>query len=116
MLGGGRQGGVPNRPELIELHGWDVKYGSHALRLAYQGHQIATEATLSLPLREEQWLRVLAVKRGEVPREEVSEEIDGIEAAIRDLLDRGACAVPLHPDRPAIEKWSIDAHRRTWGW
>ena len=71
---------MPNRPELIERYGWDVKYGSHALRLAYQGHEIASEGTLSLPMREPQRERVLAVKRGEVPRDEVSAEIAEKEA------------------------------------
>lgn len=37
MLGGGKRNRVPNRPELIAKHGWDVKYGSHALRLAFRG-------------------------------------------------------------------------------
>lgn len=34
MLGGSKRNRVPNRPELIEKYGWNVKYGSHALRLA----------------------------------------------------------------------------------
>ena len=41
MLGQSKRN-VPNRPELIARHGWDVKYGSHALRLAYQGFEIAS--------------------------------------------------------------------------
>jgi len=41
---------VPNRPELIEAYGWDVKHGSHALRLAHQGFEIASTGSLSLPL------------------------------------------------------------------
>ena len=48
MLGQSKRN-VPNRPELIEKYGWDVKYGSHALRLAYQGFEIASTGTLSLP-------------------------------------------------------------------
>jgi hypothetical protein len=50
MLGQGKQNRVPNRPELIEKYGWDVKYGSHALRLAHQGLEIALNGTLTLPL------------------------------------------------------------------
>ncbi len=82
MLGQSKRN-VPNRPELIEQYGWDVKYGSHALRLAYQGHEIASTGALSLPLPQLERERVLAVKRGQVPRDEVSAEIGRLEAQVR---------------------------------
>lgn len=62
MMWRGRRSRVPNRPELIERYGWDVKYGSHALRLAFQGQEIARDGQLTLPLIPEQRERVLAVK------------------------------------------------------
>ena len=65
MMGGGKRNRVPNRPELIEKYGWDTKYGSHALRLAMQGWEVASEGHLSLPMRESERLSVLSVKRGE---------------------------------------------------
>ncbi|MCB1254109.1 MAG: nucleotidyltransferase domain-containing protein [Austwickia sp.] len=88
MLGQSKRN-VPNRPELIEKSGWDVKYGSHALRLAYQGLEIASTGSLSLPLPDRERSRVLAVKRGEVQRDEVSAEISRLEHAVRALLDEG---------------------------
>ncbi len=115
MLGRSKRN-VPNRPELIERYGWDVKYGSHALRLAYQGHEIASEGTLSLPMREPQRERVLAVKRGEVPRDEVSAEIAVKEAEVRRILDDGTSPLPPHADLDRINEWAIDAQRRHWGW
>lgn len=90
MLGGGRRSRVPNRPELIEKHGWDVKYGSHALRLAFQGHEIA--------------------------RDEVSQQITAIERDIRDRLDTGATPLPATADVQRISAWAIDAQRRHWNW
>lgn len=116
MTGGGKRNRVPNRPEMIELYGWDVKYGSHALRLAYQGHEIATEGTLTLPLPEPQRERVLAVKRGEVPRAEASAEIGRYEARIRQALDTGTTPLPEVVDLDAISEWAINAQRRHWGW
>jgi hypothetical protein len=111
----GRASGMPNRPELVARYGWDVKYGSHALRLAYQGHEIAAAGTLTLPLEPTQRERVLAVKRGEVPRAEVSAEIDRLERAVRALLDDG-CPLPDRADVPRITEWAVAAQRDHWGW
>lgn len=116
MLGRGKRNRVPNRPELVERYGWDVKYGSHALRLAHQGFEIASRGTLTLPLEPDVRERVLAVKRGEVGRDEVSAEITALEVAVMALLGEGATAVPEHPDRDAIQAWSVEAHRSHWGW
>lgn len=114
MLGRGKQNRVPNRPELIERYGWDVKYGSHALRLAYEGWEIAAEGTLTLPLKDSDRERVLAVKRGEVPQQEVSDEITEIENNTRALLGTDRIAVPPLPQFDAIEKWSILTHLQYW--
>lgn len=116
MLGGGKRNRVPNRPELVERYGWDVKYGSHALRLAHQGHEIASRGTLTLPLVPDVRERVLSVKRGEVPRDEVSAEITALERAVRSLLDEGKAAVREHPNRDAIQSWAVSAQRRHWRW
>ncbi len=116
MLGGGKRNRAPNRPELVEKFGWDVKYGSHALRLAYQGHEIATQGTLTLPLPSQQRERVLAVKRGEIPQTEVSDEIRSYEALVRAALDHGTSPLPKTSDTSAISEWAIGAQRRHWGW
>lgn len=115
MLGKSRRN-VPNRPELIQQYGWDVKYGSHALRLAYQGHEIAATGALSLPLPEPIRQHVLAVKRGEIPRADVSAEITGLELKVRELLTSGATPLPPRADAAAITDWAISAQRRHWGW
>lgn len=114
MLGRGKQNRVPSRPELIEKYGWDVKYGSHALRLAYEGWEIAAEGRLTLPMSHRDRERVLEVKTGQVPRSEVSAEIADIEASIRALLGTDRIAVPPQPDFKAIEEWSINTHRTHW--
>jgi uncharacterized protein len=115
MLGQSKRN-VPNRPELVERYGWDVKYGSHALRLAYQGHEIATTGRLTLPLPAEDRERVLAVKRGEVPRGEVSDEISTYEAKLRGLLVTGRIGLRDDADVETISEWAISAQRRHWGW
>ena len=115
MLGQSRRN-VPNRPELIERYGWDVKYGSHAFRLAHQGLEIASTGHLTLPMPVAERERVLSVKRGEVPRDEVSAEIGALEARVRDLLDTGRTPLPATADFALITEWALGAQRRHWGW
>lgn len=114
MLGGGKRNRVPNRPELVERYGFDVKYASHALRLALQGWEIVSTGHLTLPMkaRDQEW--VLEVKRGEAPQVNVSIAITQITASIQRLLDSGTCRLPEHPYWPVISKWSIEAHEQHW--
>lgn len=117
MLGYGRQSNVPFRPELIEKHGWDTKYGSHALRLAYQGLEVALEGTLTLPLAPVVREQVLQVKRGEVPRDQVSDEITQIAKTIRyDILEAGKSPLPEQPDWDTINAFLLGAHAEAWGY
>lgn len=60
--------------------------------------------------------RVLSVKRGDVPRDEVSEQITDIEHQVRALLDRDETPLPDHADLQAISQWAVDAQRKHWKW
>ena len=114
---GHSQGKVPNRPELVERYGYDVKYASHALRLAYQGLEVARDARLTLPMPSEERERVLTVKRGDVQRlEDVLAEIASVQGQVEDLLATGKTPLPAEPDYAAISDWAVSAHRRHWGW
>jgi hypothetical protein len=114
MMGRGKRNRVPNRPELIEQYGWDVKYGAHALRLAYQGYEICLMGRLTLPLPETPREHVLAVKRGEVSQQEVSKIILGFTQTTRQVLEHGT-PLPDTPDWEAIGEFSVRAHLQHWG-
>jgi predicted nucleotidyltransferase len=110
-------GGAPNRPELVARYGYDVKYASHALRLAYQGLEIARDGRLTLPMPEPERERVLRVKRGDVPvLAEVVAEIRAIQSDIENRLVTGDTPLREDPDLPTISEWSVSAHRRHWAW
>jgi uncharacterized protein len=116
LLGQSR-GKVPSRPELVERYGYDVKYASHALRLAYQGLEVARDAHLTLPMPDAERERVLAVKRGDVARlDDVLDEIAEVKAQVEDLLATGRSPLPETPDLAVISEWAVSAHRRHWGW
>lgn len=114
MMGRGKQNRVPNRPELVQAHGYDTKYAAHALRLSIQGHEVAAEGTLTLPLPDHARDLVLSVKRGEHPREEVSGWIEERRAATRRLLDTGGCHLPADADWSRINAFAVSAHLTHW--
>lgn len=114
MLGGGKRNRVPNRPELVEKYGYDVKFAAHALRLAIQGWEVAATGGLSLPMLPASREMVLQVKRGEWPQGQVSRVISELEEITRKLLESGGCPLPEKPFMPLISKWSIEAHERHW--
>ena len=98
-------------------YGYDVKYASHALRLAYQGLEVARDARLTLPMPAVERERVLAVKRGDVARlDDVLAEIAEVQAQVEELLANGRSPLPETPDLAAISEWAVSAHRRHWGW
>ncbi|MBL7499760.1 nucleotidyltransferase domain-containing protein [Frankia sp. CNm7] len=111
-----RRGGWA-RPELVARYGYDVKFASHALRLAFQGREVAAHGRLTLPMPDGERERVLRVKRGDVRNvTQVLDEIAVVETEITTLLDAGRTPLAPDPDLAAIGAWSADAHRRHWGW
>jgi predicted nucleotidyltransferase len=115
LVEGGRGG--PSRPELVARYGYDVKYASHALRLALQGREITRDAHLTLPMPEAERERVLQVKRGEVrDLGVVLAEIDAVAGEVEERLASGRTPLPGSAAAEAINDWSVAAHRRHWGW
>lgn len=109
------RGGAPKRPELVARYGFDVKFASHALRLAYQGREVGRDGRLTLPMPGPEREHVLAVKRGEVPFEDVLRAIDGVVGDVQAVL-AGGSPLPPRPDLAAVSAWSASAYRRHWGW
>jgi hypothetical protein len=111
-LGGTRGQMRVNRPELIAAHGWDVKYGMHALRLAHQGCEYATTGTLTLPMPEPTRSRVFAVRRGEVAQRDVLDEIAELEEQTERALQTST--LPEKPDTRRISRFLVDAYQTAW--
>lgn len=105
---------IPNRPELVAAHGFDTKYASHALRLVTQGLEVLRHGGLTLPLPEADRQLVLAVKRGEIPRDVVLEMIDSRGGQLERLLRAGASPLPERPDMARTNRWLADAHLAYW--
>lgn len=107
---------VPNRPELIEKYGWDTKYGSHALRLALQGRELARFGTLTLPMpvNEREW--VLGVKLGQHSQAETLTWVKNIAANVETIVDHGDTPLPAEPNISLITDWAVETQKKFWDW
>jgi uncharacterized protein len=101
------------RPDLEEVHGYDTKYAMHMLRLGYQGRELLETGRLSLPMREEERRRVFAVRKGEVPFNDLLTEVGELEVELEDLI--GTSALPAEPDSDTVNDFLSRAYRSWWG-
>jgi hypothetical protein len=103
-----------NRPELVDTHGFDTKYAMHAARLGYQGLELLGTGGLTLPMPEPERSRVMAIRTGDRTYEETIAEIEDVEQRLADALER--TTLPPEPDRVAVDRFLVHAHRRAWDW
>lgn len=101
-----------NRRDLVERFGFDTKYAGHMLRLGYQGVEFMESGRLTLPMKEPERGRVLAVRAGEVLLNDVLNETGDVERRLKDLLDTSP--LPPTPDREGVERWMVDIYREHW--
>jgi uncharacterized protein len=109
---GARGGKHTNRPELIEIYGFDTKYAMHMVRLGVQGVELLETGRITLPISEPylSWLRDL--RQGRHTRDEALDAADELEARIDALLTTSP--LPLNPDLGVVNHWLVSAHQRAW--
>jgi uncharacterized protein len=98
--------------EHSERHGYDTKYAMHALRIAFQGAQLLSDGRIELPVPEPVRSRLMVVRRGEPPLDEVVAELDEAVARLSDLARRNE--LPDAPDAPAVDRFLVEAYQRAW--
>lgn len=116
MTGEGSQRRVPNRPELIEAYGYDVKYASHALRLGLQGIELMNTGKISLPMLPGDLTRCMKVKRGEVSYAEALKEVDEVRAELDSILQSEKSKLQKQPNLKKVNEWMVDVQLRHWGY
>ena len=85
-----------HRPELVEAYGYDTKFGSHAIRLGYQGIEYLTTGRLTLPMSEQARTHIIAIRTGQISLAEVVAEAEELEQELKRLRDKAD--MPEHPD------------------
>lgn len=91
----------------------DWKYAMHMIRLGHQGYEFLTSGKVTLPMDSATANMLRAVRRGEVPFEDVILASESLENAVKTMLTSG----PL-PDKPmyeTAEEFCVNAHLKMWG-
>jgi hypothetical protein len=109
---GPHQSRKPSRPELVEAHGYDTKYAAHALRLAWQGIDLACFGKIVLPMRLTEQKTLLAIRAGHWEEAKVCEVIEHNRDILRDHVNGVLTSkLPEHPDYDEINRWLIHIQR-----
>jgi len=95
------------RQEVVEQHGYDLKFASHTIRLGYYCEQILQDGDLNLR-RDKEVLK--AIKRGEFTLDAVLSLAHSIIERIEKLLV--SSTIPDKPDEPLIKQLLIDLLER----
>lgn len=102
--------GRPRERELSAEHGYDTKYAMHALRIGYQGIEILTTGSITLPVPEPHHSRLMEVRMGEVPLAGIIGELDRLIERLQDA--------PLRTRSPPadlmIEQWLVSTYQDRW--
>jgi hypothetical protein len=84
----------------------------HALRIAYQGIELITEGWISLPVPEPARSRLTAVRRGELPLEQVIADLRQRTAELEEAVMRAQ--LPDEADHAAVDAFLIRAYEESW--
>lgn len=109
---GEKKGHVPNRPELVDAYGFDVKYANHVVRLGIQGIEYMTTGEMTLPMKKPDRELLLAIRGGWCSLEEVMALVEEIEA---DLLSAiSSSPLPLEPNYRVIAGMIHEIQEEFW--
>lgn len=101
-----------NRPELVDVYGFDTKFAYHMVRLGLQGVELLTTGGITLPIPEPHrtWLREL--RNGQHSKDEALGWAADLEAQLMRLAS--TADLPAHPDRDRIDSWLVDTYQSWW--
>lgn len=106
----GERNQTVNRPELVAKYGFDTKFAMHALRLAFEGIEMLTRRTITLPVAEPNLSILRGVRTGKYDLGQTLTMIDTAEAQLRELLKD----CDWMADRSRIDGFMVRAHQSHW--
>jgi hypothetical protein len=100
------------RPELIQRYGFDTKFAGHMIRLGMQGVELLETGRLTLPMPLWQADLIKEIRTGKHSMQDCLDMAERLEERLREL--KNTSSLREHPDRYRVNRWLIDAYRRSW--
>lgn len=107
----GERAHTVNRPELVAKYGFDTKFAMHALRLGFEGIELMSKRTLTLPVAEPNLTILRGVRTGHFSLYQTLQMIEDAELELRSLLDKTR---DWQADEKRINRFMVDAHQAKW--
>jgi uncharacterized protein len=101
-----------NRPELVALHGFDTKFGAHAVRLGIQGVELLSTGKITLPIPHPDRAYLIGIREGKHSKDEVLAVIEMLREKLVEL--RATSELPEHADYDRINRWLPEVYRQWW--
>ena len=101
-----------NRPELVEVFGFDTKFAYHMVCLGIQGVELLTTGKITLPIPEPDRTWLLELRRGEHTKEEALDRAADLQAQLDTL--RHTADLPNRPDLKQLDAWLVDTYQKWW--
>jgi hypothetical protein len=103
-----------NRPELVELHGWDTKFGAHAVRLGFQGVELMRTGQIKLPMEGEALETCRAIRSGLVTKDEGLDLINRLQSDLEGQIE--ASGLPEKGDRDRMSGLLHYIYKSDWSY
>jgi predicted nucleotidyltransferase len=101
-----------NRPELIDLYGYDTKFAYHAIRLGLQGVELLTTGNITLPMPEPYRSTLIDLRQGAYRKQYALDWIDELAAQLAELNQK--VDLPDKADMMTLNKWLIEVYTSWW--
>jgi hypothetical protein len=103
-----------NRPELIELHGFDTKFAGHMVRLGVQGIELLETGKITLPMPQPWRSWIVDLRLGKHAKQEALDAAADLEARLQTLISTSD--LPEEPDMDRVNSWLVKTYRAAWEW
>lgn len=101
-----------NRPELIEVYGYDTKFAYHAIRLGLQGIELLKTGHITLPMPEPHRSVLKDLRVGAYSKQYALDWIADLQDELNTLTDN--VDLPEHADTMKINRWLINTYADWW--
>lgn len=101
-----------NRPELVEIHGWDTKFGMHAVRLGFQGLELIETGEIKLPMEGPALEMCQLIRAGKVSKREGIDLIDELESQLERAIEKSD--LPNRGDRNRMGELIHTIYLKDW--